>query len=60
MSPSATALGESMWARILHDLAYLIHFMSDHYQRLSPFNLPRPVSWNPLLAAVLFHRSIFN
>jgi hypothetical protein len=49
MSPSATALGESMWARILHDLAYLIHFMSQHQQRLSHFRLTAPRQLEPLL-----------
>jgi hypothetical protein len=47
MGPSATALGESMWARVLHDSTSSIHFMSKYFQRLSFFRLPRPASSEP-------------
>jgi hypothetical protein len=47
MSLSATALGKSMWARILRDLAYLIRSMSEHQQRLSPFRLTAPRQLEP-------------
>jgi hypothetical protein len=42
---------------MLHNSTCLINFLSEHNQRLSFLDLPRPASWDPLLGEV-WHPSL--